>query len=315
MMNDKGVLVVGELNLDVILNQISGFPILGQEIIADDLNITLGSSSAIFASNIAALGINTSFCGMIGKDAFGRIILEQLKNKNVNTSLITESEKYQTGMTVVLNYGQDRANVTFCGAMEAFNKSNIPPERLSRFQHLHFSSYFLQKGMKEYLPELFRLAKEKGLTTSLDLQWDPENKWEFPYKQCLPYVDVFLPNEAEILLLTGESSLERAVKLIGEFGNEVVVKQGIKGAVYYRKGIWHYSKPFLHDRFVDAIGAGDSFNAGFLSKYLTGAPIEECLQFGNLAGAVNTTAAGGTKAFESLPLFKKRSVELFNFKF
>ncbi len=311
-MNAKKILVAGELNIDIILDNIKGFPAIGHEIIADKMNIALGSSSAIFASNIAALGINTSFCGVLGEDSFGRFILDALKNKNVDTSYISLLNDYQTGATVVLNYSQDRANITHCGAMDAFNMSHIPVTELSGFNHLHFSSYFLQKGIQKNIVDLFRSAKDKGLTTSLDIQWDPANTWAFPYKHCLPFVDVFLPNEAEILLLSSQSELDKAVEKIGEFANLIVVKLGAKGSVAFKHGKAVFSPPFLHDHFVDAIGAGDSFNAGFVYKYLAHSTLEESLRFANLAGAINTTASGGTAAFENAESFHKKAKELFH---
>ena len=99
MHQNKNILVVGELNIDLILNNIKELPVIGQEIIARDMNITMGSSSAIFAANIATLGINTSFCGMVGKDSFGKFILEELNRKNINTEYIKESIADKTGMT------------------------------------------------------------------------------------------------------------------------------------------------------------------------------------------------------------------------
>lgn len=311
-MNNKNILVVGELNIDIILDDIKGFPVIGHEILAEKMNVSMGSSSAIFASNIATLGINTSFCGIVGKDSFGKFILDELKNKNVDTFYIAHSVEHKTGVTIVLNYSQDRANITHCGVMDVFNISYIPFAELSKFKHLHFSSYFLQKGIRADISNLFKTAKEKGLTTSLDIQWDPDNKWDFPYKDCLPFVDVFLPNESEIMFLSGESELNKALEKIGEFGHKVIVKRGTEGALAYEKGKFTHSKPFLHQHFIDAIGAGDSFNAGFIFKYLAGSSLEENLQFANLAGAINTTASGGTTAFDSFESFKRKAKELFN---
>lgn len=152
----------------------------------------MGSSSAIFASNIATLVIETSFCGMIGNDFFVEFILDEFHSKRVNTHFVTQSDSVKTGATIVLNFDDDHANVTYCGAMEEFNNIHVPFNLLSQFNHLHFSSFFLQKGIRPYITQLFKTAKSSGLTTSLDLQWNPANKWEFPYQECLPYVDVFL---------------------------------------------------------------------------------------------------------------------------
>lgn len=308
--HDKNILVIGELNIDLLLNNISGFPAIGRETLAADMHIILGSSSAIFAANIAVLGTATAFCGMVGNDYFGRFILDELQRKNIDTkNIIIDTSK--TGLTVVMNYGEDRANVTYAGAMERFAFSDIP-EDLAAFGHLHLSSYFLQKTLKPDITLLFKNAKAKGLTTSLDLQWDPDNKWDFPYSECLPYVDVFLPNEAEILSLTNSESVEKAIEKIAPFAEIIVVKRGTKGALAFNRGTTFISPAMLHNYFVDAIGAGDSFNAGFIYKYLKGDSLDNCLRFGNLCGAVNTTATGGTGAFRDLPLFTEKAKLLFN---
>jgi sugar/nucleoside kinase (ribokinase family) len=307
----KGVLVIGELNVDILLNKVQSLPVVGQEILADEMVLTLGSSSAIFAANLASLGITTSFCGMIGKDMFGRYIVTELNNRRVDTSLIAENANYQTGITVVLNYDQDRANVTHCGAMEHFRFDDIPFNQFARFKHLHLSSFFLQKGLQTDIVKLFKAAREHGLTTSLDIQWDPENKWEFPYRTCLPYVDFFLPNEAEILALTGTNQLSDAFELLEAFSNTIVVKRGINGALAYSKGRYTEAKPYLHSHFVDAIGAGDSFNAGFITSFLQGKSLPESLRFGNLTGAINTTASGGTGAFSDLSSFVQKAKTFF----
>jgi sugar/nucleoside kinase (ribokinase family) len=305
------VLVIGELNVDLLLNKVKGFPTVGQEILAEEMSLTLGSSSAIFAANLAALGHGTSFCGMIGKDMFGRYIITELNSRMVDTTLITEAENYQTGITVILNYEQDRANVTHCGAMEHFRFTDIPVGKFSSFKHLHMSSFFLQKGLQQHITVLFRTAHEAGLTTSLDLQWDPDNKWEFPYESCLPYVDFFLPNEAEILALTGTSELSKAFALLGPVSNTIIVKRGINGALAYKKGVYTEAAPYLHSQFVDAIGAGDSFNAGFISSFLHGKSLHDSMLFGNLSGAMNTTATGGTGAFSDRSTFISKAKTIF----
>ena len=298
-MYTKKLLVVGELNVDLILNDIAGFPKVGTEILANKMTLSLGSSSAILASNISALGVDTSFCGMLGQDDFGSFVLQQLQDRKVDTRFITTTSREKTGITVVMNYQQDRANVTYCGAMEALTIEDLPWKQLQEFSHLHLSNFFLQKGIRKDITEIFRRAKAAGLTTSLDLQVDPEQKWEFDYKACLPYVDIFFPNEAEILALTGETAVEGALNALKPYANIVALKLGEKGARLSTKEEELELKPFLNKNFADAIGAGDSFNAGFLEKYLQGNSLEECLKNANLIGSLSTTQPGGTGAFTS----------------
>lgn len=299
MANPK-LLVVGELNVDLILNQIQAFPQLGKEIIADGMNLCLGSSSAIMAANSAALSVDTTFCGVVGEDYFGDFILDELERKSVSCRHITRLRNQKTGCTLILNYGQDRANVTYQGAMNALTINDVPFEEPAVYQHLHVSSLFLQKGILNDIEQLFIKARAAGMTTSLDMQWDPAEQWAFDYARCLPFVDVFMPNESELMALTRTDSISNAIEKIRPYLNTLALKMGKKGSIGIR-GKQHLTMPaFEVSHFVDAIGAGDSFNAGFIRKYMAGAALEDCLREGNLMGALNTMSAGGTGAFDNL---------------
>ncbi len=304
-MSNPHLLVVGELNVDLILNDIQGVPQVGTEIVANEMTLALGSSSAILAANASALGVKTSFCSAIGQDSYGELVLRELQKSGVNTDYIKTFPSHPTGISVLLNYDQDRACVTYCGAMELLTIEDVPWEHSSAFQHLHLSNFFLQKGLQPDVIELFRRAKNAGLTTSLDLQWDITNRWDFNYQNCLPYVDVFFPNESELLALTHCDDLEVAIKQITPYTNTLAIKRGEHGSIGIANKERVTVAPFKADRFVDAIGAGDSFNAGFLKKYLNGASLNDCLDYGNLMGALNTTAAGGTAAFGNMDNIRK----------
>jgi sugar/nucleoside kinase (ribokinase family) len=305
------VLVVGELNVDLILDEIGKFPKVGKEVLADRMTLTLGSSSAIFASNISSLGAKVAFIGKIGKDKFGEIVLDSLKAENVDVSLLKIDRLLDTGITVVLNVEEDRANVTYPGAMNHLTIEDISEEDMMKAKHLHFSSYFLQPGMWNGLGELFKKAKKLGLTTSFDMQWDPLETWKLDIEDVLPNVDVFLPNENELMFLAGKDNLKDAIEAIKEYTNILVIKRGNKGSKVHFNNQLLDLPPFLNEQVVDAIGAGDSFNAGFIYKFINGNSIPECQKFGNLTGAVSTTAAGGTTAFKVYENFRNTAKEKF----
>ncbi|GGB97069.1 carbohydrate kinase family protein [Dyadobacter sediminis] len=308
MVNSR-LLVVGELNVDLLLNQIQAFPQLGKEIIAEGMDLCLGSSSAIMAANSAAMGVDTTFCGVVGEDYFGDFILRELKRKSVSCRHITRLQHQKTGCTLILNYGQDRANVTYPGAMNALTIHDVPFEKPAVYQHLHVSSLFLQQGILNDIEQLFVNARAAGMTTSLDMQWDPAEQWAFDYARCLPYVDVFMPNESELLALTRTGSISDAIEKIKPYLNTLALKMGKNGSIGIC-GTQHVTIPaFEVSHFVDAIGAGDSFNAGFIRKYMAGAALEDCLREGNRMGALNTTAAGGTGAFDNLEKINKNIKE------
>ncbi|KAA6438395.1 carbohydrate kinase family protein [Dyadobacter flavalbus] len=299
-MANPRLLVVGELNVDLLLNQIQTFPQLGKEIIADEMDLCLGSSSAIMAANSAAMGADTTFCGVVGQDYFGDFILRELERKSVSCRHIKRLQDQKTGCTLILNYGQDRANVTYPGAMNALTISDVPFDEPVGYQHLHVSSLFLQKGIQNDIEQLFIKARSAGMTTSLDMQWDPAEQWAFDYARCLPYVDVFMPNESELMALTRTDSISDAIEKIRPYLNTLALKMGKKGSIGISSTQQITMPAFEVTHFVDAIGAGDSFNAGFIQKYMAGAALEDCLREGNLMGALNTTAAGGTGAFCNL---------------
>ena len=308
------VVVVGELNVDLILNRIESFPEIGKEKLAEDMTLTLGSSSAIFASNLSALGARVTFLGKIGDDYFGQLVVDRLQEKGVDVSLIVRDPAAHTGATIVLNFQEDRAMITYPGAMNELTIKDISREVLASARHLHFSSYYLQPGIKNDVGKLFEMAKGLKLTTTFDMQWDPAEKWIIDYETILPFVDVFLPNEQELLHLTGKATVSDALQKISGKSNVVAVKMGSRGSLLLDKGKTNVQGPFLNTKVVDAIGAGDSFNAGFVFKFINGADLEECQEFGNLMGAISTTAAGGTKAFTKYGQIMKIAEEKFGYK-
>ncbi len=184
------VLVAGELNIDLILDKLDQFPVIGKEIMAAEMIYTLGSSSAIFASNLSSIGVLVNYCGRVGTDNFGDKILNDLTEKNVDTHHIIRSKTSGTGITVALNFNQERAMVTYPGAMNELKAEDITDEMLSQSKHLHVSSVFLQPSLKPGLADLFRRAKKLNLTTSLDPQWDPKEEWDCDWENLLPLVDV-----------------------------------------------------------------------------------------------------------------------------
>ena len=292
------IIALGELNVDLILNQIEGFPEVGKEKFAKQMTLTLGSSTAIFAANAAALGAKVAFCGMIGNDSFGDLVENSLQAKGVDTCYLIRQDKHATGATICMSYDEDRANLTYQGSMDYMTLDDINPEVFTQTKHIHISSIFMQSGVKRDLIKILELCKQNGVTTSLDSQWDPTEKWELDYQTILPLLTVFMPNETELKFLTRSKTLDEAIEKIRPYLNAAVIKCGSRGSLLMRKGRPdRVQKALLNKQVVDCIGAGDSFNSGFIARLAAGDPLDVCQQYGNMTGAVNTTAAGGTTAF------------------
>src|SRR5699024_9383497 len=236
--NKKDLLVIGELNMDLILDEVSSFPELGKEKMAGGLNLTLGSSSAIFAANATRLGLSTNFCGMVGEDDFGRSVIRELTDFGVHTDYVINSPEYQTGLTAIIRHAGDRAMVTYPGAMQHFSMENIPEEAFREACHLHTSALFFQPGIKEDLFPIIQKAKAHDMTVSVDSQWDPHEQWDIDFKGLVAEIDFFLPNEDELLNIAGTDSLDEAVITFRPHLTDgaIIVKQGIKGATVITKG-------------------------------------------------------------------------------
>jgi sugar/nucleoside kinase (ribokinase family) len=296
------VTIAGELNLDLILYGLPETLIPERELLATEMMLTLGSSSAILAHNLASLGCSVGFSSCMGGDGFGETALEFLRKAGVDVSTVRRlGNGAKTGLTVILPHGKWRNILTYPGAISALNPGCLDMGYLASSRHFHLSSYYLQRGLQASIPELFRSLKEAGLTISLDTNDDPDDLWGSGLRDALPFVDVFLPNEREAKRIARCDNLESALAHLTELIPLVVVKLGSQGAIA-RRGKESLSSAALKlDATVDTVGAGDSFDAGFLSEFVQGADLETCLRTGNLAGALSTTRPGGIEAFRDSP--------------
>jgi sugar/nucleoside kinase (ribokinase family) len=290
------VAIAGELNLDLILYGLPEALPRERELLAEKMMLTLGGSSAIVAHNLAALGSRVGFASCIGSDSMGETALAMLTRSGVDVSQVRRDAAEQTGLSVILQGNGSRTILTYAGTIFALKLADLDIEYLSSAKHFHLSSYYLQRGLQRDVPELLRRLKAKGLSISLDCNDDPEDRWDGGIRDALKHVDIFLPNEREAMRITGQTNLENAVTRLAEMVPLVVVKAGTTGAIA-RRGHETLHSPALKVDAVDAVGAGDSFNAGFLHQYVKGADLATCLRFGNLTGALSVTRAGGTEAF------------------
>jgi sugar/nucleoside kinase (ribokinase family) len=307
------VLVVGELNVDLILNKIEGYPEIGKEKFARQMKLTLGSSAAIFAANLSRLGSRVAFIGKIGEDIFGDLIIHTLEKAGVDCSMIIRSASSDTGATIGLNYGNERAAFTYPGAMEQLSANDIPIAALHASRHLHCCSYFFQPALQPGLPYLLAKARELGLSTSFDMQCDPSGKWKINLESILPHIDIFLPNETELMAIGQSNQLEKAIASISSICSILVVKQGENGSLLIANKKKTHIQALKSSSFIDAIGAGDSFDAGFINQFLMNRPLTDCQRFGNIVGAISTTATGGTTALESITNIKQYVKEHFGY--
>lgn len=299
------VTIAGEINLDLILYGLPEVMPLERELLANDFRLTLGSSSAILAHNLAALGISVGFITLLGSDPLGSIALERLDAIGVDLTRIKRvSEGASTGVTILLNHDGKRHILTYPGTMFEMAATDLDMAYLASGRHFHLSSLFLHKALQPDLPRICRELKAEGLTLSLDTNDDPDDLWGGVLDQLLGIVDIFLPNEDEACRISGEANAESAIEALARRVPLVAVKCGKRGALV-QAGNRHWHVPAELVTPIDTIGAGDSFDAGFLAAYLRGETPDACAAFGNRTAALSTLRPGGTESFRDSSLVEE----------
>jgi sugar/nucleoside kinase (ribokinase family) len=288
--------IVGEINLDLLMYGLPEQLAVERELLASDFRMTLGSSSAILAHNMASLGSRVGFTTCVGPDPMGKIALEYLRQSGVDLSRVLASRNgTSTGVTLILPHDKERHILTYPGTMFELRYTDLDIAFLASAKHFHLSSLYLHRGLFPEVPRLFRELKALGLTTSLDTNDDPDDRWE-GLEEIFPHIDVFLPNDREACRIARTDEFHTAVEYLASRVPTLVVKLGQQGALL-RRGKQEFRIPSEKTDCVDTVGAGDSFDAGFLHKFLQGAPLEECTRFGNKVAAHSTTESGGVEAF------------------
>jgi sugar/nucleoside kinase (ribokinase family) len=280
--------IPGSYFCDLIFTGFPHFPELGTEIYTDAFTVTAGGVlNTVVALN--RLGMKTAWLGAVGNDFFSRYALETAEQSGVDTRLIQHLDAPLQRVTVAISYPNDRAFVTYV--------DNTPPDidllagivDTVDTRHLHFPGLVSDPRT----PEVLQRARARGISISMDCQHRPETLDTPPVRDVLAHLDIFMPNASEARRLTGEGSLDAAVARLREIVPFVVIKDGANGAYAWR-GNQTLHAPALDVTPLDTTGAGDVFNAGFLTAYLDGRELLDCLRWGNVCGGLSTLGHGGT---------------------
>ena len=296
MNKDLDVVVVCEVNVDIVVAGVDAPPRFGAERRVSDVVLTAGSSGVLTATGLADLGLRVGVCGLVGDDTFGRYMLDHFAGRHIDHSGIVVDASARTGASVLLSGRDDRAILTHPGAMVQFGLSHIKAEVLARARHLHLSSYFLQEGLQPDVPALLKRAHALGLTTSVDTGHDPAEKWIID--GLLDHTDVFLPNHVEALAISDTTDVSEALSRLAARVPVLAIKCGADGAWAARGGERVFVPGFAIQA-RDTTGAGDAFDAGFLSGWLAGADLAASVRRGNACGALTAAHVGGTGALSA----------------
>jgi ribokinase len=298
------VLVLGDANPDLVLRG-DVVPRFGQaEQLLSAADLVTGGSGAIVAHGLARLGRSVGLAAVVGADPLGDLVVRLLRTAGIDLASITRS-RTATAMTVVLTRGDDRAVLTFAGAIPeltgALARSALDRAVRDGVRHLHVSSLFLLPRLAADLAGVLAHARSQGVSTSLDTNFDPAERWE-GVEELLPHLDLLLPNRAEVVALAasvaapGPSEPADAAAALASRGPVVVVKAGADGAFRTDPDGTVHHEPGQRVSPVDTTGAGDSFDAAYIDALLTGLGPASCLRRATTAGALSTSTVGGTAA-------------------
>jgi sugar/nucleoside kinase (ribokinase family) len=296
------VLIAGDLFVDMVM---SGFPAwpprAGEEVFAEKFCREIGGGAAITACGLARLGAKVGVAGVVGKPD-GAWMIKSLRAGGVETSAIKESSREPTAITVSVSSATDRTFLTYMGANREL--ANLLRELASRVEfsktkHVHLAC----APDPAEVGDVFRKVKAQGCTLSVDAGWHPEWLTDARCKEALREVDIFLPNEREAALVTGESEPERILEGFASMGfSMVALKLGTQGAALLSGGKKFFGAAVKVEA-VDSTGAGDCFDAGFLFVWLRGDDPQRCLKAATICGALSTRRLGGIAGFPTIGEF------------
>jgi sugar/nucleoside kinase (ribokinase family) len=296
MSRQADVLCAGIIVADHVSSPITHLPAAGELVMADQLLLTIGGCAANTAVDLVKMGVSAAVVGRVGGDLFGRIVADLLHQQGVDVSALTVSPGADTSQTLIINVaGQDRRFIHTFGANGEFSPADIPLDQVKRCRVLYLGGYLLMPRVRQDdLIPVFAAARQAGARTVLDVATPGPADYLSRLERLLPYVDVFLPNNHEAELITGQTDPLRQAELFQRLGAATaVITLGSDGAVLVsrnlrlRAGV--YSVPF-----VDGSGGGDAFDAGYICGLLQDQGPEDCLRLASALGASCVRAIGTT---------------------
>lgn len=269
------ILSTGRIYADLLFAGLDADPAPGREVYADRLVLAPGGGAFITAAYAASMGCPTGLFGLRPAPPFADVIVSGMTQAGVADQTMPAPDDHAPQITVAITGTHDRSFITHRPG------SALPDMALPQAKHLHIGE--LATALEN--PDLITRAKEAGMTVSLDCGWDAAALADHSAAEIVSQADIFLPNEeeAEALANHGQRLAPRVA---------LVIKRGKDGATAILGG-QEYRAAAKPAPVVDATGAGDAFNAGFIVSWLRGDPMPQCLAAGVACGSEAISRLGG----------------------
>jgi sugar/nucleoside kinase (ribokinase family) len=291
-LNIFDAVVIGDVNIDLVVVGCNELPLPGQEIYVEKMLVHVGGGAALFTLSLAKLGLKLAFTGVLGNDSYGKFILEQFHQYEIDTTSIKISKSSNTGISIAINPEKDRSFITYAGSNAELNLQQLDLEAVALGRHVHLTGYKGRQNHHEFL-KLVQSLKNAGLTLSCDIGWDDTGEWYKGIFEIMKHIDVFFMNETEAQHYSGCMRNDESIRFLAQYSDQIVVKLGAEGAMVIKNGNFS-SQPGYSVKCIDTTGAGDSFNAGYIYGYLTQKDVKDCLIYGNACGAMSVGSYGGS---------------------
>lgn len=304
------IVVVGIHIVDILGRPVEAIP-PGQGIaFLDEIRMTVAGTGAGTAVDLARLGLRVASVGVVGDDELGRWLRHKMEQEGIDTTGLATDPSVPTSATMLpIRPNGERPALHVIGANAKLSPEHLDWEVVEQARFLHIGGTSLMERLDgEPTAEVLRRAQELGVTTSLDLIGVPASDHDAVFGPCYPYLDHFLPNEEDALMLAGASTREEAIRFFHDRGvKNTVITLGEHGASYAPAGQAETVVPAYRVDVIDTTGCGDAFSAGYLTGLAEGLDPVAAVEVGVAAGSAVATGLGsdaGLTTREALEAFR-----------
>lgn len=300
--------VIGLLNIDLIIrgSAPTDIDLLLNWTGETDIDVLMAGAVGYFVQNISKLGLKTGIISNIGDDEFSLIIQKILFDSNIDISRLRVQENTKSAIAAyLLLFGSNKRPIPFRMMTHdplptSFSEEDL--EYIFNSKILHHGGY-LHFPQKELTEDLFKMGKEQGVKITMDPQFPLQNMekpWLDAFGDILQYVDILLIDENEALGITNSDNIDDAISKILRTGPEIIaIKLGARGCMVFNENT-QIKKPAVPvENIIDSIGAGDSFDAGFIYGYYEGLSIEKMTDLALKVASYSLQGLGGSSSIPS----------------
>jgi sugar/nucleoside kinase (ribokinase family) len=297
------LVVFGEFFSDMIFYGLRNQPRFGEEVKTGSFLIAPGGGLATSALAASRLGSTTAIITRVGGDAESLPTWGEILREGLDVSACEIYKERATALTVSIAFQANRMMVTHDPVnqnLEDMLSKKPVLSKLHKARHVHFACAL--RRPQKWIP-VMKSLRDSGITISADFGWNPD----LSPRQLLSivkYCEFIFPNEHEGRAITGTTNALKALERLQDWVRVPVMKLGKRGAMLMANGRL-YRQPALPIGIVDATGAGDAFDGGFLHAFLHGADWDDCLRAGNICGSLSASCPGGSQGLPESKEFRR----------